>query len=161
MNDQNLTPFTSKSGKEAGRKGGIASAEAKRKRKLINQLFIDRFFGNIPNGYHVVFLDGNENNFDPKNICCVTEETHKTMKLNHWYSNDPDNTLTAIKLCELSNLVKGGKKCKTAKKRKDFIKSEFVKEICFLSKKFSFLENDFPEVFQAISNVLEKGTNNE
>ena len=37
MNQENLTPFTSESGRAAGRKGGIASAEAKKKRKQIKE----------------------------------------------------------------------------------------------------------------------------
>ena len=40
MNQENLTPFTSETGRAAGRKGGIASAEAKRKRKQIKE-YID------------------------------------------------------------------------------------------------------------------------
>ena len=41
MNDFNLTPFTTETAIENGRKGGIASGEAKRERKLIREIITD------------------------------------------------------------------------------------------------------------------------
>lgn len=45
MNQENLTPFTAESGREAGKKGGRASAEAKKKRKAIKE-YVDALLEN-------------------------------------------------------------------------------------------------------------------
>ena len=150
---KNLKSFTtSEVGREMGKKGGIASAEAKRKKKALKECLKNKFFAKMPEDYHLVFLDGNENNYDVSNLYCVNNETHRLMKRNKWYSNNREITLSAIKLCELTGLTQKGK---DADQRIEFAKNEFKKEIVFLKEKYSFLKNDFPKVFQAIGDVLE------
>lgn len=148
---KNLKSYTtSEAGRLAGKKGGKASAEAKRKKKALKECLKNMFFGEMPKNYHLVFLDGNENNYDIQNLYCVSQETHRLMRRNKWYSNNKNVTLSAIKLCELTNLTQKGK---DADQRIEFVKNEFRKEVAFLKEKYSFLEVHFPLFFKAMDEM--------
>ena len=64
----------------------------------------------IPEGYFVIFLDNNQMNFDISNLYCVNRKIHVIMSKNKWYTNNKENTLTAIKWCELYYVLKNNKK---------------------------------------------------
>lgn len=58
-------------------------------------------FGNIPNGYMIVFLDGDKENFDLNNLYPINRKILAVMSKNRWWTSNKDNTLAAIKYCEL------------------------------------------------------------
>lgn len=64
-------------------------------------------YGKIPKGYIVIFLDGNNRNFSPDNLYCISRKINIAMNQNRWFTTNPTNTLTAIKWCELFYALKG------------------------------------------------------
>lgn len=63
-------------------------------------------FGPIPDGYDIVCLDHNKENFDPDNLYAVSRKVNMIMSANQWWSEDPELTLAAVKWCELYYVVK-------------------------------------------------------
>lgn len=61
----------------------------------------EKHYGSIPENYFVIFLDGNKNNFELDNLYCVNRTIHFMMSKNGWYTTNKDNTLAALKYCEL------------------------------------------------------------
>lgn len=73
-------------------------------------------YGEIPDGWVVIFLDGDRMNFAPENLYAVSRNVHARMNQNHWYTGSREHTLTAIKLCILNELLeeeKNGKRKNT------------------------------------------------
>ena len=66
----------------------------------------EQVYGQIPEGYIVIFLDSNRTNFDPENLYAVPRSIHARMTQNHWYTESKEHTLTAIRLCELNQALK-------------------------------------------------------
>lgn len=62
--------------------------------------------GNIPNGYMVIFLDGDSENFSVDNLYPINRRISAMLASNGFYSRDPELTKTAIKLCELQMAIK-------------------------------------------------------
>lgn len=60
----------------------------------------------VPNGHHIVFLDGNKDNWNKSNLYHVSNSTRAKMYDRAWYSTDADLTLAAIKICELEEAIK-------------------------------------------------------
>ena len=58
-------------------------------------------YGEIAPGQMVCFLDGNSKNFDIDNLYCIDRKISVIMSRNHWWTSNRENTLTAIKWCEL------------------------------------------------------------
>ena len=65
----------------------------------------EQHFGKIPPKHHVIFLDGNTDNFDITNLYCISMKAQTIMVRNRWFSDNPDITLAAIKYCELQNAL--------------------------------------------------------
>ena len=63
--------------------------------------------GKLPEGKQVVFLDGDKTNFDLDNLYCVDLGVMAVMNRNKWFTDSRENTLTAIKWCELHFALKG------------------------------------------------------
>lgn len=63
-------------------------------------------YGKIPRGHMVVFLDQNPDNYDIDNLYCVSRQIQCRMNQNRWFTTDREHTLTAIKWCELSCILK-------------------------------------------------------
>jgi len=63
----------------------------------------------VPKNKYVIFLDGNRNNYLIENLYCINRKISVLMAKNQWYTNNRENTLTAIKLCELQLLLKNQK----------------------------------------------------
>ena len=61
----------------------------------------EQVHGPIPKGHVVVFLDGNNRNFDIDNLYCMDRKWMPFMVKNKWFTTDREHTLTAIKWCEL------------------------------------------------------------
>lgn len=63
-------------------------------------------YGEVPEGKMVMFLDGNRKNLDIDNLYCIDRKISAIMASNSWYSNNKEQTLTAIKWCELFYALK-------------------------------------------------------
>lgn len=66
----------------------------------------EQHHGPVPKGWIVIFLDNNNRNFDPDNLYAVPRSIHARMCNNQWYTDSREHTLTAIKLCELDNMLR-------------------------------------------------------
>lgn len=67
----------------------------------------EQHHGSIPEGYIVVFLDNDKKNFSPENLYAIPRRINAMMNQNKWFTSKRENTLTAIKLCELMCAIKG------------------------------------------------------
>lgn len=54
----------------------------------------------------IIFLDGDNNNFDISNLYCIDRKISAIMAKNKWYTNNLEHTLVAIKWCELYFVLK-------------------------------------------------------
>lgn len=63
-------------------------------------------FGPVPEGKIVICLDGNKDNLAVENLYCIDRRISIIMAKNHWYTDNRDNTLAAIKWCELHYALK-------------------------------------------------------
>lgn len=73
-----------------------------------NRYVYEQTHGKIPDGYQLVALDGNRNNFDPSNFYAVPRKIGMILGVNKWFFADRDATLAAIKWCELFYAMKEG-----------------------------------------------------
>ena len=55
----------------------------------------------LPKGWMVVFLNHDKNDFSKDNLYAMPRKINALMNQNHWFTDNKDNTLTAIKWCEL------------------------------------------------------------
>jgi len=73
------------------------------KKKVLNY---EKHYGPIPSGNMVVFLDQDHQNCEIDNLYLTTRKINFMMNKNKWYSPDKEQTLTAIKWCELFYAMK-------------------------------------------------------
>lgn len=66
----------------------------------------ERQYGKIPNDHIIIFLDSDKTNFAINNLYCIPRKINAIMNQNHWFSENPELTLTAIKWCELYYALK-------------------------------------------------------
>lgn len=71
-----------------------------------NRYLYEKAYGSIPKGYSVIFLDGDNRNFDLSNLIAIPRDFVVYMNSNKIRSHDPEVTRTAIKWCELYELFK-------------------------------------------------------
>lgn len=67
----------------------------------------EQHHGSIPEGYIVVFLNNDKKDFSPENLYAIPRKINAMMNTNRWFTSKRENTLTAIKLCELMCAIKG------------------------------------------------------
>ena len=70
-------------------------------------LIWEKTHGKVPKGKQIVFLDGNRTNFELDNLYCTDTGVIAVMNRYKWFTDNRDNTLTAIKWCELYFTLKG------------------------------------------------------
>lgn len=75
-----------------------------------NRYIYEQTYGKIPDGYLVVSLVNDKMNFEPQNLYAVPRKINLMMCANKWYKTDRDETLTAIKWCELFYALKDHKR---------------------------------------------------
>lgn len=75
--------------------------------KLKARYIYEKNYGEIPRGYRIVFLDGNQFNFGIENLYMVSDKVGMIMVNNNWFTNSKIHNLTAIKWCELFYVTKG------------------------------------------------------
>lgn len=67
----------------------------------------EQAYGKLPEDYSVVFLDGNNRNFDLSNLVAVPRKYVVYMNSNKLRSENPEITKTSIMWCELYDALKG------------------------------------------------------
>ena len=55
----------------------------------------------VPDDCQIIFLNGNTKDFSIENLYCIKKKYLPYMRNNHWFSDNPEITLTAIKWCEM------------------------------------------------------------
>jgi hypothetical protein len=66
--------------------------------------------GPVPKGYRVIFLDGNNRNFDINNLACVPLKYICLLACNNWKFENAELTKAALKWCELFYKLKESSK---------------------------------------------------
>lgn len=62
----------------------------------------ENYYGKkVPDDCQITFLNGNKDDFSIENLYCIKKKYLIYMAQNHWFSTNPEVTLTAIKWCEL------------------------------------------------------------
>lgn len=88
--------------------------------KVINwrqkhRLIWEKEYGSIPEGYMIIFLDGNHENFDIDNLEMITKQENLVMNRNKLFKNDKELTKIGLQiektLCATYNAKKKVKKC--------------------------------------------------
>ena len=69
--------------------------------KQKQRLIYEQLHGPILDNVKVIFLDGNNRNFDPDNLAPVTNREHLEMNRNGFRTKDPELTKAAINLVKL------------------------------------------------------------
>lgn len=62
--------------------------------------------GEIPKDHLIIHLDGNQANCDISNLYCISQRTRMILNSNKWMSTNPEQTLAAIRWCELNDAIK-------------------------------------------------------
>lgn len=71
-----------------------------------HHLIWEKAYGPIPDGYSVIFLDGNKDNLNLDNLKLVSMKARGKMLGRKWNQlTDPELTLAAVNVCELSNKI--------------------------------------------------------
>lgn len=83
--------------------GGYASGGNWRKKAYHNW---EQAYGSIPEGKRLVYLDSNKQNCDVSNLYFTDARIQMRLGRNGWQSTNPELTLAAIKLLELTYAIK-------------------------------------------------------
>lgn len=70
------------------------------------QYIWEQAHGKLPDGYFVVFLNRDMNDFRLENLAIIDRKKHARMCSAGWYSEEPILTKTAITYCELDQLIR-------------------------------------------------------
>ena len=78
--------------------------------KQKHHLIYEEHYGPIPEGHIVIFLDGNNRNFDPENLRAISKATNARMNQNHLRFKERELTETGANVAEmLTKLGKAGR----------------------------------------------------
>lgn len=73
------------------------SAERMKNWRQKHRLIYEQAHGPVPDGYLVVFLNGDRNDFELDNLYCCPRKIQTIMMRNGWWTDSREHTLTAIK----------------------------------------------------------------
>lgn len=59
----------------------------------------------VPDGYSVIFLDGNQDNQTAENMYCISHAAYNKMLTNGWFSPNSQITLTSAMIAELNAMA--------------------------------------------------------
>lgn len=82
-------------------KGRTDSKQYRENWKPKHVYLYEQAYGPLPSDKIVVFLDNNNRNFELSNLYAIDRKIGAVMAKNRWFTDSRDNTLTAIKWCEL------------------------------------------------------------
>ena len=77
--------------------------------KQKSRVVYEDVYGEIPEGNVIIHLNGDKNDFDISNLCCVSRSVIACLTRNGWYKEDKEITLTAVKCAELMCRLKESK----------------------------------------------------
>lgn len=79
------------------------------KRMMVKRRYVyESTYGKIPKSHRIIQIDGNNLNCEPGNLACIPTKFVPTLNKHRWLSSgNPEVTITAIKLCELHEAIKG------------------------------------------------------
>jgi len=66
----------------------------------------EQHYGKIPKNCVIIFLDGNRDNFDIKNLKCITHKEHEIMAGNNLYFKNKELNETSIAIAKLMEKMK-------------------------------------------------------
>jgi len=66
----------------------------------------EQHYGKIPDNCVIIFLDGNRDNFDIKNLKCITHKEHEIMAGNNLYFKNKELNETSIAIAKLMEKIK-------------------------------------------------------
>lgn len=69
----------------------------------------EKYYGEIPKNSVIIFLDGNRDNFDIKNLKCITHKEHEIMAGNCLYFKDKELNETSVIIAKLISKIKEAK----------------------------------------------------
>lgn len=78
--------------------------------KLKHRVVYEKYFGKIPKGKMVVFLDRNKQNLSIDNLECITKHENLIMNSRGYYSTNPEITKTGLNAIRLEISIKNRKK---------------------------------------------------
>lgn len=67
-----------------------------------SRFIYEQKYGKIPKGCIIIHLDGNTENFDIKNLYCISRKVAGIFAQNNWWKLQKDLKILAIKWCELN-----------------------------------------------------------
>ncbi len=73
--------------------------------RLKHQVVWEEHKGSIPDGYVVIFGDGNKSNFDISNLVLVSKQQLLTLNRNNLIQNDADLTRTAVIIADICQKI--------------------------------------------------------
>lgn len=76
--------------------------------KSKQRLIYEQHYGELPDGYQVIFLDGDRENFDIENLAAITDSERMTLMANKWYGKG-EVAKTGIVYAKLMNAIKEAK----------------------------------------------------
>lgn len=79
------------------------------KRMMVKRRYVyESAYGKIPKSHRIIQIDGNNLNCEPGNLACIPTKFVPMLNKHRWLSSgNPEVTITAIKLCELHEAIKG------------------------------------------------------
>lgn len=88
--------------KEYERTGKFDNKKQKQCWKLKQRVIWERYYNKeVPKDCQIVFLNNNRDDFSIENLYCIKKKYLPYMERNHWFSENSEVTLAAIKWCEL------------------------------------------------------------
>lgn len=73
----------------------------------LQQYLWEKKYGPIPEGHFVIFLDGNAENFDLRNLAVINRRISVRMAQNHFYTEHTEITRAGLMCVELKEKLKG------------------------------------------------------
>lgn len=104
-------------------KNGLIRVKVSSKRWIYKQRYIyEQHYGKIPKGYCVMFLDGNNTNFDISNLICVKNNHKLYVQSRGLIFSDKEITKTGLKVAELYFKTKEREKYGKRKENKRMVR---------------------------------------
>lgn len=75
-----------------------------------HRLIYEENYGPIPEGYVVIFLDGNKRNFDPDNLMAISKADNARANQNHLRFDDPELTKSGVGIAKVISTMGKRKK---------------------------------------------------
>lgn len=88
------------------RRNGYTAVKTEKGWKMLSTVIWENANGKKPSKSQIIYLDGDKDNCSLNNLYCVSGVVHRELIKRKWRFENPELTLTAIKLCELERVLK-------------------------------------------------------